>query len=143
MPARLLLAVAILAGAVAAAGSAATAGTARTGGTHRLAGTWAGVLTGSVNGATQTEHIRIHIKLRETAGTWKVDSACYGKLTLDSISGGSHHYLRHLARGLSSSTCAGGDIDCLWPTSGGVYDNVTPRPDGWSRHGTLRRVHKK
>jgi hypothetical protein len=102
-----------------------------------LTGTWRGVLTGTVNGVTRHERITITIGGLQRAGTWKVGASCQGKLTLDSISGGSHHFRRHLAAG---STCAGGDIDCLWPYGTTVYDNVTPRPNGWSRNGTLHRV---
>jgi hypothetical protein len=139
---RLLLVTAALAAAAVAAGSTATAGTTRAGHAHAsasLTGTWAGVLTGTVNGTTRHQRIRLTINTRHTGGRWKVDATCYGRLTLDSISGGSHHYLRHVARGAASS-CVGGDIDCLWLSAGGVYDNVTPRPGGWSRNGTLHRV---
>jgi hypothetical protein len=101
-----------------------------------LTGTWKGVLTGSFNGTTRKEPLTITINGAQTAGTWKVSAGCHGKLTLDSISGGSHHYLRHLSSG---STCHGGDIDCLWPGKT-VYDNVTPRVNGWNRSGTLHRV---
>lgn len=126
---RLLVIATVLAGLMASAGSAATARS-----THGpLTGTWRGVLT---NG-TQKERITITVNARQTAGTWKVSASCHGRLTLDAVSGGSHHYLRHLAAG---STCAGGDIDCLWPEGKTIYDNVTPRPNGWSRTGTLHRV---
>ncbi len=98
-----------------------------------LTGTWKGVLTDG----TKKEPIILTIGSREVAGTWKVSASCHGKLSLDSISGGSHHFLRHLASG---STCKGGDIDCLWPQGTTIYDNVTPRTGGWSRNGTLHRV---
>ena len=127
---RVFVIVAVLAGVTTSASSAATA--------HGpLTGTWKGVLSGSVNGVTKQEPITITIDGAQTAGTWKVSASCRGKLTLDSISGGSHHYLRHVASG---STCHGGDIDCLWPYGTTVYDNITPRPGGWSRNGTLHRV---
>ena len=130
---RVLVIAVVLVGITATASSAAT---------HRvtqssLTGTWKGVLTGSYNGATRKEPLTITINAAQTAGTWKVSAACHGKLTLDSISGGSHHYLRHLASG---STCHGGDIDCLWRYGTTVYDNVTPRPGGWARNGTLHRL---
>lgn len=98
------------------------------------------MLSGSVNGSTRHQRITIVVNRRQTGGRWKVSHTCRGKLTLDSISGGSHHYLRHVARG---STCPGGDIDCLWRTGAGIYDNVTPRADGWDRDGTLHRVRSR
>ena len=119
----------MLACSTATVGSAATARAAH----GPLTGKWTGVLTDG----THTERITMTVNGRETAGTWKVSASCHGTLTLDSISGGSHHYLRHVAAG---STCAGGDIDCLARTGTKVYDNVTPRPDGWGRSGTLHRV---
>jgi hypothetical protein len=123
---RVLVIAAVIAGVTTSASSAATA--------HGpLSGTWRGVLRGS----SRQERITITINGAQNAGTWKVSASCHGKLTLDSISGGSHHYLRHLASG---STCHGGDIDCLWPHGTTVYDNITPRPGGWSRDGTLHRV---
>lgn len=140
--ARLVVLIAVLVATTAVAASAAMSGTARAtraSGSASLTGTWAGVLSGSYDGSARTQRIRIVINTRHTAGRWKVNATCYGRLTLDSISGGSHHYLRHKARGASSS-CMGGDIDCLWPHGATIYDNVTPRPDGWSRDGTLRRV---
>jgi hypothetical protein len=129
---RLAVALAVLAGMTATAGSAATVRAA-----HRpLTGTWRGVLS---NGSRK-ERITLTLNPRQTQGTWRTSASCHGKLTLHEVSGGSHHYLRHLASG---STCAGGDIDCLWRQGKGVYDNVTPRSGGWSRAGTLRRVRKK
>jgi hypothetical protein len=130
---RLLVIVAVLAGATAAAGSAATSRAT----SGPLTGTWRGTLTGTRNGTTQHERITITINGRQTGGTWKVSASCHGSLTLDSISGGSHHFRRHRSSG---STCAGGDIDCLWPEGTTVYDNVTPRPGGWARNGTLHRL---
>jgi hypothetical protein len=126
---RLVVIAAVVAGLTATAGSAATPRAVH----GPLTGTWKGVLS---NGA-RSEHITLTIGGAEKFGTWKVSASCHGKLSLDSISGGSHHYLRHLASG---STCAGGDIDCLWPQGKTIYDNVTPRPNGWSRNGTLHRV---
>lgn len=122
---RLLVIAAVLAGVAAGASHAATP--------HGpLTGKWTGVLS---NG-TQKERITMTINGRQTAGTWKVNASCHGTLTLDSISGGSHHYRRHIASG---STCAGGDIDCLSRTGAKVFDNITPRSGGWSRSGTLHR----
>jgi hypothetical protein len=95
------------------------------------------VLSGSVNGTVRHQRIRLVVNARQTAGTWTVSASCHGRLTLESISGGSRHYLRHVASG---SSCAGGDIDCLWREGADVYDNITPRSDGWSRDGTLHRV---
>ena len=127
---RLLVIAAVLAALTAAASSAATPRA-----THGpLTGTWRGVLT---NG-TQKERLTITVNGRQTAGTWKVSASCHGPLTLDSISNGYHHYVRHLAPG---STCAGGDVDCLMRSGATVYDTITPRPNGWSRSGTLHRVH--
>jgi hypothetical protein len=130
---RLLVTVVVLAAATATASAAATPRA-----THGpLTGTWRGVLTGTLNGTTQHERITITVNGRETAGTWKVSASCQGKLTLDSISNGYHHYRRHVAAG---SSCAGGDVDCLMRAGANVYDTITPRPNGWARSGTLHRV---
>lgn len=134
---RLIVVVAGLAAAIAAMGATATSGAPQTSGSKRLTGTWAGVLSGTVNGTVRHERIRLVVNARQNGGSWRVSASCHGRLTLDSISGGSHHYRRHLAAG---ATCAGGDVDCLWREGAEVYDNITPRTGGWSRDGTLRRV---
>ncbi len=128
---RLLVIAAVLAGATATAGSAAT-----TAPPASLTGTWKGVLTGKLNGVTHHEQITITVNSQQTAGTWKVSGSCHGKLTLDSISNGYHHYRRHLASG---STCHGGDVDCIERDGANVEDTITPRPGGWQRSGTLHR----
>jgi len=138
---RLLVVIAdVLLGATVAAGFAVSPGLARTTQVSRsgvLTGTWAGTLAGSAGGRIRRERIRIVVNARENGGSWKVSSTCRGSLTLDSVSGGSHHYRRRVASGTS---CRGGDIDCLWRTGAKVYDSVTPRPGGYTRRGTLRRV---
>ena len=129
----LLVAAAVLAAVTATASAAATPRSAH----GPLTGTWTGVLTGTRNGTTQHERITITVNGRETAGAWKVGASCHGTLTLDSISNGYHHYLRHLAAG---STCNGGDVDCLEREGAKVADWITPRANGWARNGTLHRV---
>jgi hypothetical protein len=122
---RLIAIAALLAGLTASTGSAAT---------HApLSGTWTGVLTDG----THKERITLTVNGRETRGTWRVSANCRGTLTLDTVSGGSHHYRRHVAPG---SSCAGGDIDCLSRTGRKLFDNITPRTNGWSRSGTLHRA---
>jgi hypothetical protein len=130
---RFLVIFAVLAGATATASAAAAPRAAH----GPLTGTWKGVLTGTLNGNTAHEHITITINGPQTAGTWKVSASCHGKLTLDSISNGYHHYLRHIAAG---STCVGGDIDCLEREGAKVGDWITPRSGGWARNGSLYRV---
>jgi hypothetical protein len=132
---RLLVVAAVLAGVTAAVSSAATVRTPH----GPLTGRWTGVLTGTVNGNTRHERITIVVNGRETRGTWKVGAKCYGTLTLDSISNGYHHYLRHVAAG---SSCAGGDVDCLEREGAKVADWITPRPNGWARNGMLHRVRR-
>ena len=125
---------------VAVAGSAATsgmAGTTRVSRSGVLTGTWTGTLSGSVGGRIRRERIRIVVDARQSAGRWKVSPTCHGSLTLDSVSGGYHHYRRRVASGAS---CRGGDIDCLMRDGAKMYDWVTPRPGGYARHGTLHRV---
>ncbi len=106
-----------------------------------LSGTWSGFVSRQTSYGQQRTHIVITINARQTAGSWSLGPACYGKLTLDSISGGYHHYLRHIARGLS---CAGGDIDCLMRSGAGLYDAVTSHlGGGWDTSGTLKRVRRR
>lgn len=100
-----------------------------------LAGTWTGLLTGSSQSAR--EHIVIVVNAAENAGTWKLSTTCHGRLTLESVSSGYHHYRRRLAAG---ATCAGGDVDCLMRVGVNLYDTVTPHPGGAAVSGTLRRA---
>jgi len=102
-----------------------------------LAGTWAGEITGQPSSGVR-DHIVIVVNASETGGTWKLSGTCQGALTLQSISGGYHHYLRKVGPG---ATCAGGDVDCLEQAGANLYDAVTSHlgsPDDLS--GTLRRV---
>jgi hypothetical protein len=105
-----------------------------------LTGTWTGTLSGWARGSIRRQRILIVVNARESAGRWKVSQACYGRLTLDSVSDGYHHYLRRVASGLS---CRGGDIDCLMRIGAKLYDSVTPRPGGYALHGTLHRVRNR
>ena len=138
--ARLFIVVAALLVGATATAFAATPGVASTARVSRsgpLTGTWKGTLVGSAGGSIRRERIVIVVNARQNAGRWQVSSTCHGSLTLESVSGGSHHYRRRVASGAS---CAGGDIDCLWRTGATVYDSVTPRPGGYARSGTLHRV---
>jgi hypothetical protein len=103
-----------------------------------LTGTWSGYIAGAPGSGVRRQHIRIVVNTRETGGSWEISATCHGRLTLDSISNGYHHYLRKLARGV---TCAGGDVDCLKREGANVYDAVTSHKGGeYDRSGTLRRV---
>jgi hypothetical protein len=136
----LLVIAALLGGVIAAVGSAAKpsmASTARVSRSGVLSGTWTGTLSGTDHGSIRRERILIVVNARESAGRWKVNPTCHGSLTLDSVSGGYHHYRRHVASGAS---CLGGDIDCLERTGAKISDSVTPRPGGYARNGTLHRV---
>jgi hypothetical protein len=131
---------AVLVGAIAAAGSTATSSMASTTRVSRagvLTGTWKGTLSGSAGGSIHQERIAIVVNSRESGGRWQVSPTCHGKLTLDSVSGGYHHYRRRVASGAS---CLGGDIDCLMRIGANIYDSVTPRPGGNGLNGTLHRV---
>jgi hypothetical protein len=137
---RLVFAIALLligVGATAAHGARSEEAVAVSGNAAgTLAGTWAGVLTGS-SGTLGNERIVIVVNADQAAGTWKLSTTCHGRLTLDSVSDGYHHYRRRLAPG---ATCAGGDVDCLMRVGTGLYDSVTPRAGGAALSGTLRRV---
>lgn len=122
----LIVAVLIVVGVTAAAAQAG-----------QLSGTWTGVLSRSTNSGIVRERMTITINARQTGGTWRLGARCYGALTLDSISGGYHHYLRHVAAG---ADCAGGDIDCLKRAGADLYDSVTSHLGGaWDSSGALRR----
>lgn len=129
-----LVAALLVATTVASASAAHTTRASRTG---VLTGTWSGTLTGSAGRRTHRERILIVVNARESAGSWKVNASCHGSLALDSISGGYHHYRRHVAAG---GSCLGGDVDCLMRSGTDIYDSVTPRPGGYALSGTLRRV---
>jgi hypothetical protein len=121
---------------IVAASASVALGSASRGGP--LAGTWTGSIVGNPGSALKPVHIRIVVNAAETAGRWRISASCRGPLTLDSISGGYHHYLRKLARG---ATCAGGDIDCLKRAGANLYDSVTSHLGGeYDSAGTLRRT---
>jgi hypothetical protein len=104
---------------------------------HRgpLTGTWTGAIGGS---GTRPVHIVIVVNAAQTRGSWRLSATCHGSLTLDSISDGYHHYLRHFA---GTGDCAGGDIDCLKRVGANVYDAVTSRHSGeYGTGGTLHRA---
>jgi hypothetical protein len=132
----------LLIGVTVAAGYAAspeTAGAAQGNPSGALAGTWAGVLTSS-SGSMRDERMVIVVNADQSAGTWKLSTTCHGRLTLDSVSDGYHHYRRRLSPG---ATCVGGDIDCLMRSGANLYDSVTPHPGGAAFSGTLRRVRQR
>jgi hypothetical protein len=80
----------------------------------------------------------IVVNASETSGSWTLTASCHGPLTLQSISGGYHHYLRKLVPGAS---CAAGDVDCLKPQGATLYDAVTSHLGGaYDVSVTLRRV---
>lgn len=99
-----------------------------------LSGDW----SGHIGSGSARQAMKITINARETRGTWQIRAKCYGTLTLDSISGGYHHFRRHAAAGAS---CAGGDVDCLKRTGAELYDAVTSHLGGsWDTSGTFKRV---
>lgn len=137
---RFFVITAVLVGTIAVAGSAASAGVARATRESRggaLTGTWRGTLTGSAGGSVHRRRILIVVNARESGGRWKVSPTCHGSLTLDSVSGGYHHYRQRVA---SSASCLGGDIDCLMRVGSKIYDSVTPRSGSYPLTGTLHRV---
>jgi hypothetical protein len=132
---RTRLLVLLVAAATCAAPVSAASGATRHPGP--LSGTWSGAIGGS---GTRPVHIVIVINAAQTGGSWRLSATCHGSLTLDSISGGYHHYLRHFAGG---ANCAGGDIDCLKRVGANVYDAVTSLHSGkYGTGGTLHRTRK-
>ena len=132
----------LVSAAVAMAGYAAApvSGATILAGNHSepLAGTWAGEIAGQPGSGVRAVRIVIVVNARETGGSWKLSAMCHGRLTLDSISGGYHHYLRSLAPG---AACAGRDIDCLKLVGATLYDAVSSHLGGaYNLSGTLRRV---
>jgi hypothetical protein len=106
----------------------------------KLTGTWSGYIAGVPGSGIKRQHMRVVVNARETGGSWKISSTCYGALKLESISDGYHHYFRKLAHG---ATCASGYVDCLEPDGANIYDAVTsPRGDAYDSGGTLRRVSR-
>jgi hypothetical protein len=99
-----------------------------------LTGEW----SGHIGSGSSRQPMTIAINARETRGTWRISARCYGTLTLDSISGGYHHFRRHAAAGAG---CAGGDVDCLKRYGAELYDAITSHLGGsWDSSGTFRRV---
>ena len=107
-----------------------------------LSGTWSGNLVSSSGPYTARHHIVLSVNARETGGTWRLSAHCYGRLTLDSISSGYHHYLRHAARGTSGAGGTGRNIDCIKRAGPNLYDVITVQGGAaWGGgDGTLRRV---
>ena len=120
---------------VALATATAGAGAQRSG---PLTGTWSGYIAGQPGSGLKREHITVVVNRAQSGGTWSLSATCHGPLTLDSISGGYHHYLRHRGHGV---TCGAGDIDCLKRAGAAVFDSVTAHRGGeYDMSGTLRRV---
>ena len=137
---RLAVAIALLLVCSTSAGSTtADAATRATPATRAglLTGTWTGVLSGSARGGVRRERIVIVVNANERGGSWRISATCRGGLTLDSVSGGYHHYRRRV---LSGASCLGGDIDCLKRVDATIFDSVTPHPGGDALNGTLRRA---
>jgi hypothetical protein len=129
----------VIVAAIFAVTPAAATGRDKVGGP--LTGTWSGYIAGQSGSGVKRERIVIVVNVRETGGIWKLSDTCQGPLTLESISGGYHHFLRKLAPG---STCAGGDVDCLKRVGADVYDAVTSHLGGaYGSDGTLHRVRPK
>jgi hypothetical protein len=121
-----------------AAGSTTAASAAAGAKGGPLTGAWSGALTGQSRGGVQADRIVIVVNARESSGSWKLSATCYGRLTLDGISGGYHHYRRKVS---PRATCAGGDVDCLKRVGANLYDAVTSHLGGANDlSGTLRRV---
>lgn len=135
MTGRMRLLALLLTTVICAAPASAASAAVRHGGP--LTGTWSGAIGGSDR---KPVHIVIVINAAQTGGSWRLSAACHGRLTLESISGGYHHYLRHFA---GHANCAGGDIDCLKRVGASVYDAVTSRHSGkYGTGGTLRRTRR-
>jgi hypothetical protein len=99
-----------------------------------LSGSW----TGYIGSGSSRQTMAITINALETRGTWQISASCRGTLTLDSISGGYHHFRRHAASGAS---CAGGDVDCLKRDGAQLYDAVTSHLGGaWDVSGLFKRA---
>jgi hypothetical protein len=97
----------------------------------RLVGTWSGTLESS------GEQLTLTVAKRELSGAWKLSPTCYGTLSLESISGGYHHYNRIASPGAS---CAGGGVDCIWREgSKQILDLYVPA-EGDESSGLLSRV---
>jgi hypothetical protein len=130
----LVIALICVAGTASAVARTTTRAAARTKHSGALSGNWSGYIG---SGSTR-QRMQITVNSRETAGTWRISASCSGTLTLDSISGGYHHFRRHVASGAS---CAGGDVDCLKRAGADLYDAVTSHLGGsWDTSGTLKRV---
>ena len=101
-----------------------------------LRGKWSGTLEGSVAGA---EQLTVKVNAAETRGSWSTSATCHGKLVLQSISNGYHHYERIAAKGVAAGCNAGG-VDCLKPTeeAGQILD-VYVAANGEESSGTFTR----
>lgn len=121
-------------GAVSASARSVAQSSARATKRAPLSGTW----SGHIGSGSDRQAMKITINAQETRGTWQISAKCYGTLTLDSISGGFHHFRRRAASG---ARCAGGDVDCLKRAGAELYDAVTSRLGGsWDTSGTFKRV---
>jgi hypothetical protein len=136
-----LLIGAVVAGAGYAAPSVTAASVPASNRGGPLTGTWMGEFSGQPGGGVRGERIVVVVNASETGGSWTLSATCHGPLTLDSVSGGYHHYLRKVA---PRASCAGGDVDCLKRAGANLYDAVTSHLGGaHDLSGTLRRVRPR
>jgi hypothetical protein len=86
-----------------------------------LQGKWLGTLNPSEGSTAKPEQITLKVNHAETKGTWSISPNCHGRLVLQSISNGFHHYERLAAHGAASG-CSAGGVDCLWWDGAQVED---------------------
>jgi hypothetical protein len=86
-----------------------------------LQGKWSGTLEPTEGSLAKPEELTVKVNRAETKGTWSSSPGCHGKLVLQSISNGYHHFERIAAPGVGAGCNAGG-VDCLMRDGEQVFD---------------------
>jgi hypothetical protein len=128
-----LAAALVVAGALAVTGT----GTGDAATATSIVGTWSGELTPSAGSHAPRYRFTVVVYRGERAGTWRIGARCAGRLRLEDISNGYHHYFRVAG---ANAKCAAPGVDCLMRSGAHMVDVFVSNSGRVNSSGTFRRV---
>lgn len=103
-----------------------------------LVGTWSGSLIPASGSHAARRQITVTVNPGERTGSWRIGASCSGKLRLQSISWGYHHFYRLAG---ANRGCAPTGIDCLKRAGSRLVDEFTSNSGAADADGSFRRLH--